>query len=71
MVSEWNYMIRGKYPTKLQHRIKRLGVYTMLIGGKSPDYSANFMKKMDWKTVNEYCKVDGFEIKGVMDLDNH
>lgn len=70
MVSEWNYMIRGRYPTKLQHRIKRLGVYTMLIEGQTPEYSANFMKKMDWKTVNEYCKVDGFEIKGEFMIDH-
>ena len=37
MISEWNYMINGRTPTKLQHRIKRLGVHTMLIEGKSPE----------------------------------
>ena len=69
MVSEWNYMIGGKHPTILKHRIKRLGVYTMLIDGKSPTYSANFMKKMGWREVNEYCKVDGFDIKGEYHVD--
>ena len=62
MVSEWNYMIRGKIPTKLQHRIKRLGVYTMLIKGKDPEYSANFMKNMPWYEIDELCIEDGFNI---------
>lgn len=65
MVSEWNYEIRtrnGKIPSKLKHRIKRLGVYTMLIKGESPEYSSTFMVKMGWKEINELCKEDGFNI---------
>lgn len=33
MVSEWNYLLPSGRPSILKHRIKRLGVYTMLIKG--------------------------------------
>lgn len=62
MVSEWNYKIRGIYPSRLKHRIKRLGVYTMLIDGKDPEYATTFMKNMPWQEVNELCKVDNFNL---------
>ena len=33
MVSEWNYRFPNGRPSVLKHRIKRLGVYTMLVKG--------------------------------------
>lgn len=64
MVSEWNYK-----NTKLQHRIKRLGIYKMLMEDWSPHHSATFMISMGWREINEMCKIDGFDIKGSYSVD--
>lgn len=46
--------------TRLGKRIKRLGVYQLLIQSKSPEYSANFMTKMGWREIDALCKEAGF-----------
>ncbi|WP_127165369.1 hypothetical protein [Veillonella sp. CHU732] len=46
--------------TKLGKRIKRLGVYTLLIDDESVYKSANFMRGMNYKTIDELCKKRGF-----------
>lgn len=55
MISEEN-----KAHTKLGKRIKRLGIYTLLIEHKSVSYSANFMKHMGWRQIDALCREKGF-----------
>ena len=49
-----------KANTRLGKRIKRLGVHTLLIEGKSVEYAANFMKNMNWRQIDSLCKDRGF-----------
>lgn len=46
--------------TKLGKRIKRLGIYTLLIEDKDVEYSANFMKGKKWQEIDCLCKLRGF-----------
>ena len=55
MIAEQN-----KKHTKLGKRIKRLGMYNLLIKRLSPSYCANFMRNMDWKTIDKLCLEGGF-----------
>ncbi len=55
MIAEQN-----KKNTKLGKRIKRLGIYNLLIKGQTPNYCANFMKQMNWKEIDELCLEGGF-----------
>lgn len=55
MIAEEN-----KRNTRLGKRIKRLGVYNLLIKKFSPEYCANFMKGMNWKKIDELCREGGF-----------
>ena len=55
MIAEEN-----KKNTRLGKRIKRLGVYYLLIKNMSPSYCANFMKKMNWKQIDKLCIEGGF-----------
>jgi hypothetical protein len=50
----------NKLNTKLGKRIKRLGLHTLLIDGKSIDYSVSFMRGMSWKDIDLLCKSKGF-----------
>ncbi len=55
MIAEEN-----KKNTKLGKRIKRLGVYYLLVFGKSPDYCVSFMEGYSWKRIDELCLEGGF-----------
>ena len=46
--------------TKLGKRIKRLGVYTLLIEKKPLKYSTNFMRGKRWREIDKLCKERGF-----------
>lgn len=49
-----------KAHTKLGKRIKRLGVYQLLIENKSISEAANFTRGMDWRSISKLCKERGF-----------
>ena len=51
MIAEENkeHSILGK-------RIKRLGVHMLLIDGEPVEYSANFMRGMNWKELDRMCR---------------
>ena len=55
MVAEEN-----KKNTKLGKRIKRLGIYYLLIKKYNPYYCANFMRGKNWIEIDELCKEGGF-----------
>lgn len=55
MISEEN-----KANTKLGRRIKRLGLYYLLIKGETPEYSSNFMKNKKWQEIDKLCQEGGF-----------
>ena len=46
--------------TRLGKRIKRLGIYKLLIEGKSVGESANFMRGLKWYEIDAMCKERGF-----------
>ena len=50
---------RKKY-TRLGKRIKRLGVYSLLIENKSISESANFMRGKKWQEISQLCQERGF-----------
>lgn len=50
---------RKKY-TRLGKRIKRLGIYNLLIENKSVTESANFMRGMGWRDIAQLCEERGF-----------
>ena len=49
-----------KSNTRLGKRIKRLGIYKLLIENKSVVESANFMRGMGWRDIDALCRVRGF-----------
>lgn len=49
-----------KAGTRLGKRIKRLGVYKLLIEKLTVDESANFMRGMNWRAIDTLCKERGF-----------
>ena len=49
-----------KVNTRLGKRIKRLGIYKLLIEGESVYEAANFMRGMGWRDIAELCKARGF-----------
>lgn len=55
MIAEEN-----KKHTKLGRRIKRLGIYTLLIEKRDLNYAANFMKGMPWRKIDRLCRERGF-----------
>ena len=55
MISEQN-----KKNTKLGKRIKRLGVYFLLIKKQTPEYCANFMTGKKWQEIDLLCLEGGF-----------
>lgn len=57
MVSEYYY--HGK-PSKINKRIKRLGVYQILYKGMSVGDAANFSKGKDFSELDALCKQYGF-----------
>ena len=46
--------------TKLGKRIKRLGIYKLLIENNSVQQSANFMRGMGWREISDLCNERGF-----------
>ncbi|MCF7926837.1 MAG: hypothetical protein K9L74_04620 [Candidatus Izimaplasma sp.] len=46
--------------TKLGKRIKRLGMYELLIEQKKPFVAANSTKGMKWRQIDNLCKKIGF-----------
>lgn len=55
MIAEEN-----KRNTKLGKRIKRLGMYNLLVLKNSPEYCANFMKNKSWIEIDKLCLSGGF-----------
>jgi len=55
MIAEEN-----KQFTKLGKRIKRLGLHKLLIERKSVEHSANFMKGMNWRDIDQLCRERDF-----------
>ena len=49
-----------KKNTKLGKRIKRLGIYKLLIENCSVSESANFMRGMKWQEIAQLCEERGF-----------
>jgi len=46
--------------TRLGKRIKRLGIYKLLIENNSVYQSANFMRGMGWREISDLCNERGF-----------
>lgn len=55
MISEQN-----KKNTRLGKRIKRLGVYFLLVKEEKPEYCANFMRGKPWRELDKLCLEGGF-----------
>lgn len=55
MVAEEN-----KAYTKLGKRVKRLGIYQILIEKMSYKEAANFSRGMEWRDIDKLCKERGF-----------
>lgn len=49
-----------KAGTRLGKRIKRLGVYKLLVEKKAIEESANFMRGMNWRAIDTLCRKRGF-----------
>jgi len=50
----------NKENTRLGKRIKRLGLHTLLVEGKSVEYSVSFMRGLGWQEIDVLCKSKGF-----------
>lgn len=46
--------------TRLGKRIKRLGIYKLLIENRSVGEAANFMRGMGWRDIDYLCRERGF-----------
>jgi len=55
MIAEEN-----KKNTKLGKKIKRLGIYYLLVKLRTPEYCSNFMKNMNWREIDRLCNESGF-----------
>lgn len=55
MVAEEN-----KRNTRLGKRIKRLGMYFLLVERKNPEYCAHFMRGKKWPEIDRLCLEGGF-----------
>lgn len=51
---------KQKKNTRLGKRIKRLGIYVLLLENKSVAESANFMRGMGWRDIDKLCRERGF-----------
>ena len=49
-----------KQNTRLGKRIKRLGIYALLIEDRTVRESANFMRGMGWREIDTLCEARGF-----------
>ena len=49
-----------KQYTRLGKRIKRLGIYKLLIENRSVSEAANFMRGMGWRDIDKLCRERGF-----------
>lgn len=49
-----------KKNTRLGKRIKRLGIYVLLIENRTVSESANFMRGMGWREIDCLCRERGF-----------
>ena len=50
----------NKANTRLGKRVKRLGMYNLLVKNMPPEYCADFMKGMKWQEIDKLCNEDGF-----------
>lgn len=50
----------NKAYTRLGKRIKRLGMYKLLIENSSVNSAANFMRNMGWREIDMICRRNGF-----------
>lgn len=55
MISEEN-----KKNTRLGKRIKRLGIYYLLIKLEKPEYCVSFMTGLPWREIDKLCLEGGF-----------
>lgn len=55
MIAEEN-----KKGTRLGKRIKRLGIFYLLLKNNDPEFCANFMKGKNWKEIDKLCIEGGF-----------
>lgn len=60
MVSEFNYLIRGKIPSKMKNKLKRLAVYQITMENYTPQKAANFSRNRGSKELTEECRKRGF-----------
>ncbi|WP_143461371.1 DUF7004 family protein [Levilactobacillus enshiensis] len=60
MISEWYYKTTRGQPSKLKHRIKRLGVYQVIHEGMSPEAAANYSKHKSARDLDQEMKKHGF-----------
>ena len=51
---------KNKANTRLGKRVKRLGMYNLLVKNMPPEYCADFMKGMKWQEIDKLCNEDGF-----------
>ncbi|MDR1854454.1 MAG: hypothetical protein LBR05_06055 [Azoarcus sp.] len=49
-----------KANTRLGKRIKRLGIYYLLVENAPVPQAANFMRGMGWRAIDALCKARGF-----------
>lgn len=49
-----------KQNTRLGKRIKRLGIHALLVENRNLHDSANFMRGMNWRTIDSLCRERGF-----------
>lgn len=49
-----------KQNTRLGKRIKRLGIYVLLMENRTVQESANFMREMGWRDIDSLCRERGF-----------
>lgn len=49
-----------KKNTRLGKRIKRLGIYVLLVENRTVSEAANFMRGMGWRDIDVLCRERGF-----------
>lgn len=60
MVSEFYYITPSGRPSRLQKRVKRLGVYQILFTDMTVEQAANYSKGQNYNTLNTLCLQYGF-----------
>ena len=60
MISEFYYVTRKGEPSKLNKRVKRLGMHQVLFRGLDPKEAANFSRHKSYEEINALCEEYGF-----------